>query len=197
MLFTVCARNSTGKRAPHTAEPDGQPDADCLRLRRRHLDGRPRGRHGATLVAGYGLAGAPYFSPDGSSLRLAQTTTAIPTCTSSRSVGGEPQRLTFHPGADVVTGWTHDGSRIVFLSRRNSPTDASSLHDSDERRHSRCFRCPDAQGGAFSLGWHALGVRSERAVGTVLARLSRRTRDADLDRKHGRFSIDRIVTQQR
>jgi len=36
--------------------------------------------------------------------------------------GGEPQRLTFHPGGDFVQGWTSDG-KIVFRSgREGRPT---------------------------------------------------------------------------
>ncbi|MEO7966555.1 MAG: PDZ domain-containing protein, partial [Gemmatimonadaceae bacterium] len=33
--------------------------------------------------------------------------------------GGEPRRLTAHPGADVVRGWSADGSRILFVSGRD------------------------------------------------------------------------------
>ena len=32
--------------------------------------------------------------------------------------GGEPKRLTWHPGADIVQGWTPDGKAIVFTSSR-------------------------------------------------------------------------------
>ena len=37
--------------------------------------------------------------------------------------GGEPKRLTFHPGADLVQGWTPDGAAIVFATGRatNAP----------------------------------------------------------------------------
>jgi tricorn protease len=34
--------------------------------------------------------------------------------------GGEPKRLTWHPVADVVTGWTPDSRRVVFASGRAS-----------------------------------------------------------------------------
>ena len=34
--------------------------------------------------------------------------------------GGEPRRITYHPGADQVIGWTPDGSRVVFLSTRGT-----------------------------------------------------------------------------
>ena len=32
--------------------------------------------------------------------------------------GGEPKRLTWHPGADTVQGWTPDGTAIMFASGR-------------------------------------------------------------------------------
>ena len=32
--------------------------------------------------------------------------------------GGEPKRLTWHPGADTVQGWTPDGKAILFASGR-------------------------------------------------------------------------------
>src|SRR6476620_1781881 len=40
--------------------------------------------------------------------------------------GGQPKRLTWHPGADVVQGWTPDGKRIMFASGRaaNAPNAA-------------------------------------------------------------------------
>jgi hypothetical protein len=34
------------------------------------------------------------------------------------AVGGVPRRLTYHPGADVVVGWTPDGKRVLFRSVR-------------------------------------------------------------------------------
>ncbi len=40
------------------------------------------------------------------------------TSTSCRPKGGEPKRLTWHPGADMVEGWTPDGRSILFSSTR-------------------------------------------------------------------------------
>jgi tricorn protease len=36
------------------------------------------------------------------------------------ATGGVPRRLTYHPGVDIVTGWTPDGKRVVFASSRIS-----------------------------------------------------------------------------
>jgi Tol biopolymer transport system component len=36
--------------------------------------------------------------------------------------GGDPKRLTWHPGVDMVTGWSNDGMKVVFTSgRKNAP----------------------------------------------------------------------------
>ena len=32
--------------------------------------------------------------------------------------GGDPKRLTWHPGADSVQGWTADGTAVLFTSGR-------------------------------------------------------------------------------
>src|SRR5208337_1645963 len=34
--------------------------------------------------------------------------------------GGAAQRLTYHPSADWVMGWTRDGKQVLFASTRNS-----------------------------------------------------------------------------
>ncbi|HEX8806621.1 MAG TPA: PDZ domain-containing protein, partial [Candidatus Aquilonibacter sp.] len=80
------------------------------------------------IVTGFGLAGAPFFSPDGSTIAFSANydgSTSIYTVPAS---GGEPTRLTYHPGADVVIGWTPDGSKILFASHRESQNDATQLY---------------------------------------------------------------------
>jgi tricorn protease len=43
------------------------------------------------------------------------------------SAGGEPRRLTYHPGPDVAVGWTPDGKSVLFHSHRNSTNDPDKL----------------------------------------------------------------------
>ena len=38
------------------------------------------------------------------------------------ATGGEPRRLTWHPGADVVQGWTADGEILLQSGRDGRPT---------------------------------------------------------------------------
>ena len=55
--------------------------------------------------------------------RSARSTTATSTSTPSRSTGGAPTRLTWHPGADIVQGFTPDGKAVLFTSQRAVFTD--------------------------------------------------------------------------
>ena len=48
------------------------------------------------------------------------------------AAGGEPKRLTWHPGADVVQGFTVDGSAVLFASQRSMFTN----------RHFQLFTVP-------------------------------------------------------
>jgi len=80
------------------------------------------------LVTGYGLASAPFFSPDGSQIAFSANYDGNASVYVVPTIGGEPRRLTYHPGADIVTGWTPDGKSVVFTSARNSPTDAAQAY---------------------------------------------------------------------
>ena len=44
------------------------------------------------------------------------------------AAGGVPKRLTFHPDADRVVGWTPDGTRILFRSNRLSHPRTTQLY---------------------------------------------------------------------
>jgi tricorn protease len=80
------------------------------------------------LVTGFGLNGAPYFSPDGSTIAFSANYDGSTNVYTVAASGGEPVRLTYHPGADVVIGWTPDGSKILFASHRESQNDATQLY---------------------------------------------------------------------
>ena len=75
----------------------------------------------------------PKFSPDGKwvafSAEYGGNTDVYITPTdpaAAAEAGGQPKRLTWHPGADVVQGWTPDGKRVMFASGRaaNAPNGA-------------------------------------------------------------------------
>ena len=112
------------------------------------------GRGGGTahrLIAGVGLASAPFFSPDGSMLAFSANNDGNTNAYVVPAGGGEPKRLTFAPSCDIVTGWTNDGSRVVFRSGRNSGTDAAQLYTiSASGGLATMLPLPDAQGGSYS-----------------------------------------------
>ena len=43
------------------------------------------------------------------------------------ATGGEPRRLTYHPGGDWVVDWSPDGTKILFSSERDTPRDLAKL----------------------------------------------------------------------
>jgi tricorn protease len=72
------------------------------------------------LTSGAGVAGSPMFSPDGSRIAFTGEFDGNRDVYVVLSSGGIPHRLTYHPGADDVVGWTPDGRQILFRSARNS-----------------------------------------------------------------------------
>ncbi len=110
-----------------------------------------RGGNARRIVTGFGVAGAPYFSPDGSTLAFSANYDGSTDLYTVAASCGEPQRLTYHPGADIVIGWTRDGSKIVFTSGRNSPNDSSQLYEIPRTGGiPAMLPLPDATEGSYS-----------------------------------------------
>jgi tricorn protease len=65
-----------------------------------------------------GQTSNPHFSPDGKWLAFSAEYGGNVDIYITPSEGGEPKRLTWHPGPDLVQGWTHDGKSILFTSTR-------------------------------------------------------------------------------
>jgi tricorn protease len=70
-----------------------------------------------------GHEGRPLFSPDGSQIAFTGDYDGTRGVYVISSSGGEPRRLTYHPADDGVVGWTPDGKRILFASRRTAFAD--------------------------------------------------------------------------
>ncbi|MGH8292581.1 MAG: hypothetical protein ACRESA_03825 [Gammaproteobacteria bacterium] len=87
-----------------------------------------RGGGDARLLAGgNGLASGPVFSPDGTMIAYTGNYNGNQNVYVVPAAGGEPRRLTWHPGADAVVGWTPDGKQLLFRSHRDSDTDSDHL----------------------------------------------------------------------
>jgi len=110
-----------------------------------------RGGEARRLVTGYGLASAPFFSPDGRTIAFSADYDGNVNVFTVPASGGEPTRVTYHPGADVVIGWTPDGQSVLFRSGRNSPTDATQAYEiSPHGGFARALPLPDVSAGSYS-----------------------------------------------
>ena len=79
------------------------------------------------LVAGQGRNGQPVFSPDGSLIAFTGTYDENADVYVVPVAGGQPTRLTYHPGPDEAVGWTPDGKAILFHSARKTYRDLLQL----------------------------------------------------------------------
>ena len=61
-----------------------------------------------------------HFSPDGSMIAFTGQYAGNRDVYVVPAAGGQPKRLTYHPAADEVVGWTQDGKSILFRSTRHS-----------------------------------------------------------------------------
>jgi tricorn protease len=72
------------------------------------------------LTSFQGLTSNPQFSPDGKWLAFSAEYGGNLDVYVVPAEGGEPKRLTWHPGPDTVQGWTADGRSVLFTSTRAS-----------------------------------------------------------------------------
>ncbi|MGH9616407.1 MAG: S41 family peptidase, partial [Acidobacteriaceae bacterium] len=88
------------------------------------------GREGGAaqrLVTGTDTLSGPIFSPDGSKIAYTGNYNGNLDVYVVSAAGGEPLRLTYHPGPDVAVGWTPDGKSVLFRSHRHSHSDPDHL----------------------------------------------------------------------
>jgi tricorn protease len=70
------------------------------------------------LTSFQGQTTNPRFSPDGRWIAFSGEYAGNTDVYVIPAEGGDPKRLTWHPGGDVVQGWTQDGKAIMFTSGR-------------------------------------------------------------------------------
>lgn len=74
------------------------------------------------LTTGLTTETDPLFSPDGSQIAFSGTQMGNRDVYVMPASGGNPRRLTYHPGDDSVVGWAPDGKRILYRSDSNRGT---------------------------------------------------------------------------
>src|SRR5262249_23011473 len=107
----------------HAAVADREHHEHRVCVREQHLERRARGRGGGVagrLPSFQGLTTNPHPSPDGKWIAFSGEYSGNVDVYVVPAEGGEPKRLTWHPGADTVQGWTPDGKSIMFASTRAS-----------------------------------------------------------------------------
>jgi tricorn protease len=70
------------------------------------------------LTSDAGVESNPTFSPDGKTIAFSAEYDGNIDVYTILSIGGIPQRLTWHPADDIVNGFTPDGKSVLFASRR-------------------------------------------------------------------------------
>jgi tricorn protease len=78
------------------------------------------------LTSGLGAETSPRFSPDGRWIAFTADYAGNSDVYVIPAMGGEPRRLTWHPGGDLVQGWTADGQSVLFQSGREGHPSANS-----------------------------------------------------------------------
>jgi len=79
------------------------------------------------LVTGQSANTHPVFSPDGRLIAYAGVYDGNTDVYVVPTAGGEPRRLTYHPGEDVPLAFTADGRQVLFRSMRSSVRDLPQL----------------------------------------------------------------------
>lgn len=72
------------------------------------------------LTSAPGIASHPHFSPNGHWVAFSLEQNGNEAVYVMPAAGGQPRRLTWHPGSNVVVGWTPDGKSVLFRSARHS-----------------------------------------------------------------------------
>lgn len=90
------------------------------------------GKNVRRLTSDIGVESNPVFSPDGRFIAFSGQYDGNTDVYLIPVEGGAPKRLTWHPGADVVRGFTPDGTAVLFASGRNTFT----------RRYMQLFTVP-------------------------------------------------------
>lgn len=80
------------------------------------------------LASGMDMLTKPVFSPDGSMVAFSGTFDGNTDVYVVSANGGQPKRLTYHPGPDIAVGWTRDGKNVLFRSGRYSYSDPHQLY---------------------------------------------------------------------
>ncbi len=103
------------------------------------------------LASGMDMLTKPIFSPNGKMVAFSGTYDDNTDVYVVPADGGQPRRLTYHPGPDIAVGWTPDGRSVLFRSRRYSFSDPNQLYTVPVTgAFPKALPLPEAEEGAYS-----------------------------------------------
>jgi tricorn protease len=88
----------------------------------------PREGGAARQLTTGGHESDPSFSPDGKWIAFSANYDGNRDVYVMPATGGEPKRLTWHPGQDVAMGWSPDGKKVLFISDREAFADITRFY---------------------------------------------------------------------
>ena len=86
------------------------------------------GGNAIRLTSNEGYESLPHFSPDGQQIAFTAEYDGNTDVYVIPEAGGEPVRLTWHPGGDFVQGWTPEGNILFRSGRQGRPTQTNKLY---------------------------------------------------------------------
>jgi tricorn protease len=103
------------------------------------------------LTSAVGTETNPHFSPDGTQVAFTGEYDGNIDAFVVPASGGVPRRLTWHPGQDLVQGWTHDGKGVLIMSNRSNHSRGNKLFVARlEGGPEEEIPLPQAEEGSFS-----------------------------------------------
>jgi tricorn protease len=127
-LLAICGMAMAGEDAPLLATWPTMSKTEIVFLYGGYLWSVPRDGGEARQLTTGGHETNPAFSPDGKWIAFTGEYDGNADVYVMPATGGEPKRLTWHPTADVVVGWTPNGKDILFRSGRESYADFDRLY---------------------------------------------------------------------
>src|ERR1700675_1958899 len=128
VALLVCANLAEGADSPLLLQQPTISKSEVVFVYGGYLWSVPREGGEARQLTTGGHETHPAFSPDGKWLAFTGEYDGNADVYVMAAESGAPKRLTWHPGADVVVGWTPDGKKILFNSGRESYADFGRLY---------------------------------------------------------------------
>ena len=128
VFFFLAALVQAAEETPLLAQSPTLGRTDVVFAYGGYLWSVPRQGGEARQLTTGGHEAGPFFSPDGNWIAFTGEYDGNVDAFVMPAQGGEPKRLTWHPGADVVVGWTPDSKKVLFNSPREAYADFDRLY---------------------------------------------------------------------